>query len=206
MPASMMSADVGGTLNVIGSSIAIVASGPMPGSTPISVPEEAADEAVQQVLQRERDAEAENQVIEIVPWLTSPIRKERIRQAETVDEQSDRADRQHHGADQHFHELELVTCGSRHEDEHDERRNEAAMLHQNAEEHSGERQDDERADRPVAFHRIGFHDAEHELVNPEEDHDAAQHDREIARTHAQRASDRVVLSHADRDSADSRET
>src|SRR6188508_2357330 len=38
MPASMMRAATGGTLNVIGSSIAIVASGPMPGSTPISVP------------------------------------------------------------------------------------------------------------------------------------------------------------------------
>jgi len=34
----MISAPTGGTLNVIGSSIAIVASGPMPGSTPISVP------------------------------------------------------------------------------------------------------------------------------------------------------------------------
>ena len=34
----MMSADTGGTLKVIGSSMAIVASGPMPGSTPISVP------------------------------------------------------------------------------------------------------------------------------------------------------------------------
>ena len=38
MPASMISAETGGTLKVIGSSIAIVASGPMPGSTPISVP------------------------------------------------------------------------------------------------------------------------------------------------------------------------
>src|SRR6185436_17913976 len=34
----MISAATGGTLKVIGSSIAIVASGPMPGSTPISVP------------------------------------------------------------------------------------------------------------------------------------------------------------------------
>ena len=33
-----MSAATGGTLKVIGSSMAIVASGPMPGSTPISVP------------------------------------------------------------------------------------------------------------------------------------------------------------------------
>src|SRR6185503_21222321 len=38
MPASMISAPTGGRPNVIGRSIAIVASGPMPGSTPISVP------------------------------------------------------------------------------------------------------------------------------------------------------------------------
>ena len=38
MPASMISAPTGATLNVSGSSIAMVASGPMPGSTPISVP------------------------------------------------------------------------------------------------------------------------------------------------------------------------
>ena len=38
MPASMMSAAVGSRLNVIGSSIAMVAVEPMPGSTPIRVP------------------------------------------------------------------------------------------------------------------------------------------------------------------------
>src|SRR5262249_41311287 len=38
MPASMMSADTGFRLNVIGSSIAMVATGPTPGRTPISVP------------------------------------------------------------------------------------------------------------------------------------------------------------------------
>src|SRR4030095_12601370 len=38
MPASMMSAATGLRLKVIGSSMAMVATGPMPGSTPISVP------------------------------------------------------------------------------------------------------------------------------------------------------------------------
>src|SRR3954469_18660288 len=38
MPASMMSAVIGDKLNVTGRSIAMVATGPMPGSTPISVP------------------------------------------------------------------------------------------------------------------------------------------------------------------------
>jgi hypothetical protein len=38
MPASMISADSGLRLKVIGSSMAMVATGPMPGRTPISVP------------------------------------------------------------------------------------------------------------------------------------------------------------------------
>src|SRR6478735_8126690 len=38
MPASMISADTGGSAYVAGSSIAMVATGPMPGSTPIRVP------------------------------------------------------------------------------------------------------------------------------------------------------------------------
>jgi hypothetical protein len=38
MPASMISAVTGSKLNVIGSSIATVAVGPMPGSTPTAVP------------------------------------------------------------------------------------------------------------------------------------------------------------------------
>src|SRR6202171_6710001 len=38
MPASMMSADTGGSTKVAGSSIGMVAIGPMPGSTPIRVP------------------------------------------------------------------------------------------------------------------------------------------------------------------------
>src|SRR6476620_437956 len=38
MPASMMRAETGGSAYVAGSSMAMVATGPMPGSTPISVP------------------------------------------------------------------------------------------------------------------------------------------------------------------------
>src|SRR5881394_2847563 len=38
MPASMISAPTGGRPKVIGNSMAIVAKGPMPGSTPIRVP------------------------------------------------------------------------------------------------------------------------------------------------------------------------
>src|SRR3954465_3344531 len=38
MPASMISADTGGSAYAAGRSMAMVATGPMPGSTPISVP------------------------------------------------------------------------------------------------------------------------------------------------------------------------
>ncbi len=38
MPASMMSADSGGNAKVAGNNIAMVATGPMPGNTPIKVP------------------------------------------------------------------------------------------------------------------------------------------------------------------------
>src|SRR3954466_11881174 len=38
MPASMIRADTGGSAYVAGSSMAMVATGPMPGNTPISVP------------------------------------------------------------------------------------------------------------------------------------------------------------------------
>ena len=40
----------------------MVATGPMPGSTPISVPEQYADEAVEEILQRQRDTKTELQV------------------------------------------------------------------------------------------------------------------------------------------------
>jgi hypothetical protein len=49
---------------MLGSSIAMVATGPRPGSTPISVPSTAPPKAYSQVLQREGDAEAERQVVQ----------------------------------------------------------------------------------------------------------------------------------------------
>ena len=62
----MISAATGLRLKVIGSSMAMVATGPMPGSTPISVPEQHADQRVQQVDRRDGHREAEEQVVEDV--------------------------------------------------------------------------------------------------------------------------------------------
>ena len=52
----MISAPTGGRPKVIGSSIAMVASGPMPGSTPISVPTSAPIRHRQMLIGRDGDA------------------------------------------------------------------------------------------------------------------------------------------------------
>ncbi len=104
----MISAATGATLKVIGSSIAMVASGPMPGSTPISVPTETPIEAIEQVLQRERDAEAEDQVVEQIHGGASPAREQRIGQAEPLDEQRHREGREPDRQQQHLDELEFA--------------------------------------------------------------------------------------------------
>ena len=56
-------------MKVIGSSMAMVATGPRPGSTPTSVPSSDSDQAEQQVLGGEGDAEAESEVLEEVGHL-----------------------------------------------------------------------------------------------------------------------------------------
>ena len=66
MPASMIRAVTGSKLNVIGSSIAIVAVGPMPGQDADERAEEDADEAPEDVLRAERGREAEGEVGEQV--------------------------------------------------------------------------------------------------------------------------------------------
>ena len=67
MPASMISDAVGGRWKVIGSSMAMVATGPMPGSTPISVPTMQPMQGVEQVLEADSaTAHAEREVVEQV--------------------------------------------------------------------------------------------------------------------------------------------
>ena len=66
MPASMISAPAGGSRKVTGNNNAMVATGPTPGSTPISGADNRADQAEQQVLRGQRDAESERQVVQDV--------------------------------------------------------------------------------------------------------------------------------------------
>src|SRR4051812_42885523 len=132
MPASMIRAEVGGTLKVIGSSIAMVASGPIPGSTPISVPRK------QPMKQNHRFWSVKATLKPSIKLLNSSISvsyDERIREAEAPDEQRPRADREAYRHDEHFGELELRSGVGRNEDQHDQRWNEARVFHQHTKNH-----------------------------------------------------------------------
>ena len=63
MPASMIRAPTGGSPNVIGSSMAMVASGPMPGNTPIKVPTSAADQTEPEIDRRQRNRKSERKIL-----------------------------------------------------------------------------------------------------------------------------------------------
>src|SRR5919106_4057255 len=105
MPASMMSAGIGGRLKVIGSSMAIVTSGPIPGSTPIAVP---TNTPRKQYIRFCSDRATENPRIRLSNISMSEPLYQRIRQPEPVDEDAD-GERAHEDREyQNLEELELV--------------------------------------------------------------------------------------------------
>ena len=89
MPASMISAPIGSNLKVIGSSIAMVATGPTPGSTPISVPTRQPTKQSRMFIgigtmpmpgnvdrhELEDDPEAEGEVSDEIAHQVSPVRE-----------------------------------------------------------------------------------------------------------------------------------
>ena len=95
-----MSAPTGGRPKVIGSSMAMVASEPMPGSTPISVPTSRTDQAKQDVGRRRRHAEAQPEIgkkfIHGASRRSAETRPKLERQVQAVREQ-ERAEGGQHG-------------------------------------------------------------------------------------------------------------
>src|SRR5688500_17161136 len=129
MPASMISAATGGTLKVIGNSIAIVASGPMPGNTPISVP---ISTPMKQYIRfcSEKATPKPKMRLSNSSMTASGAHQEWVGQAEPPDEHDDRHECQPDCQRQHLQEVEFF-AGQRGADDHGEaRRNEAGMIHQ----------------------------------------------------------------------------
>src|SRR5215467_13541824 len=106
MPASMMSADTGGSVKVIGSSIAIVADGPIPGSTPIRVPTSTPMKQYQRFCRLRATLKPSArwgkycERKSIAP--SSLPRPQRKRQAQLVYEQRDREHDQYDGQEEHL--------------------------------------------------------------------------------------------------------
>src|ERR1044072_5780891 len=102
MPASMISEDNGSSPKVIGSSIAMVGIGPMPGSTPISVPRKQPISAKPMFCQ---DAAALKPVARLANRSTSVAPPDRQRLTERVGEHDHGEHRETGGEDQGFLEV-----------------------------------------------------------------------------------------------------
>src|SRR3954464_15708587 len=119
MPASMISADTGGSAYVAGSSMAMVATGPMPGSTPISVPSRQPMKAYSRLIGVNATPKPIER-LEIRSMVFSPRDEagpHRELQVQQHDEGEVAADGQHGGQDGDFLGLEFVAGQGRDEGE-----------------------------------------------------------------------------------------
>ena len=105
----------------------MVATGPMPGSTPISVPSSDADERVEQVDRRQRDAEAQGEMAEQIHARVAQRAPGQIGelQLEPDHEHADGERRQQDPADDRLLRPEFVARGAGHDDQQDRRQHEA---------------------------------------------------------------------------------
>src|ERR1700704_156282 len=136
MPASMISDAVGGRWNVIGSSMAMVATGPMPGSTPISVPTMQPSSAYSRFC--------------MLTATVSP-RKRLFRRSispNSLDdgdvhpepdlEDDDRQDRQHDNVADHLHRLEFLAAQRGDQHQRHQRRKHTGTFEQQGEHHDAD--------------------------------------------------------------------
>src|SRR3970282_1779104 len=145
----MISAATGGTLKVIGSSIAIVASGPMPGSTPISVPRNTPTKQNHRFCSDSSTVKPKMRLwkrsISVAPHALDHW----IRQAQEVNEPKPAHDGEADGESRDLQPLEVPARrgGYRYQRRHCGY--EPGFFHQDAERNHRDRQHDERTDRPV---------------------------------------------------------
>src|SRR6516165_7893821 len=102
MPANMISAPTGGSPNVIGSSMAMVATGPTPGSTPISVPTRAPIRQNKTFIGESATAKPWARLAKRSMEAPSEPRPESERQIEAVHEQHRTEEGKHRGPDNRF--------------------------------------------------------------------------------------------------------
>src|SRR6185436_15825174 len=150
MPASMMSADTGCKAYVVGSSIAIVATGPIPGSTPISVPSSTPISAYIRLMGCSATPKPS------MRWLTRSMGDRSVRQfgpdrqlqLQADDEDADRQRRQQYPGNDCFLGAELMARGARHHNQHDRGNGKPHFRHDEPEDHDAAEHDDRRPPFP----------------------------------------------------------
>src|SRR3954471_14034561 len=154
MPASMISAETGGSTNVAGNSIEIVAIGPMPGSTPMSVPRSTPTKQYMMFCQCSATPKPMTRLfrISMCPSLASAhaellkrldVRAQRDRKLQSEDEDEGAEDDQADREDDHGPQPEVGAAEARADDQQDARGEHADDLEQQAERHDrGEHPED----------------------------------------------------------------
>src|SRR3970040_1923354 len=117
MPASMINAPSGESVNVIGSSMAMVAVGPTPGSTPISVPSNTPTRNMTRLNCTSAPTTPSPRLPRIsMPVLSDEGRPDREGQRERAHEGEHGTDGQHDGEDRDLLPPELRTAERAHDD------------------------------------------------------------------------------------------
>src|SRR5260221_6262989 len=191
MPASMISDAVGGRWKVMGSSMAMVATGPMPGSTPIRVP------TMQPIRQYSRF------------WrLTATLRPRYrlLRRSSSPDslqdgdvhtqsdlENEDAEDGENDHVADDLGQLELIAAQRGDDDQRDQRRKQAETLEEKREGHDA---DGHQGDGTPLRRLDGLAasvQGDHANQRAQHEEDVGQHVRHIAGPHADRRPDREFL-------------
>src|SRR5512140_2030906 len=208
MPASMMSADTGGSTKVAGSSIEMVAIGPIPGSTPISVPRSTPMKQYMMLLMCSATPKPSARLLSSSIFLllasAEPdarlerldIGAQRDGQLESCDEDERAEDAEDETEDDGAPQLELRAADGGEDDEQDAGEEHAEGLHHEAEEH--DRAEHPEVGLPVELRECAVFPSR--LANavegdqqPEEEEQQPEPEREERRPHPCRSAHRVSL-------------
>ena len=143
----MISAEIGGRVKVTGSSIAMVATGPMPGSTPISVPSSTPTKQYIRFWQGQRDAEADAEVVKQSEIHTySPGQRLKGKPSPLTNTKHPEQ-HQHYGQDHDFLLAEIMAAQGAQHDQYHRRQHQTQWFERIAEDHY-RNQDHEHRLRP----------------------------------------------------------
>src|SRR4051794_34785087 len=204
MPASMISAAIGFRLNVIGSSIAMVATGPTPGSTPISVPSMTPISAYSRLIGETATEKPRIRLLMISMGVSladraafHEVRADRERQGEAFDEHQDREEDQHDVEDRDLFPLELVAAVGTDEDQRRSCDEQTGRLHEIAVDHAAQADQQQRTEMELRDRLAGNRERAEQDDRAQGRQQSTQHGGKIRRPHAHRGSHLVVRDRPD---------